>query len=393
MSKDSVRIAWLVPISEFYWQHALSELANIFPDTKLFTANWPGYARGYENKLNYEVVGSVKVLDNSHLSDLGYSEFIKLVSFKIIWTLLRYRPDVVFSVTFGLWTILSLLIKPIGKWKVVISYEGSSPRVDYRNSPLRLSLRRVMVRAADACITNTEAGKEYLVNVLNAPPERVFVSPHEVPSAKSISLSNKASYIRKVNLENIKFIFVGKVIARKGLIHLLESVKLLLGRGIHNFEIVIVGDGEERRNLESYCDSSGLNSHVLWMGRVDYSQLGEVLAESDVFVFPTLEDTWGMVVLEAMLLAKPILCSKYAGSSELIIDGENGYCFDPHNIDELARLMEIFISNPEGVIRLGEAAREYISIHNPEKAAVRLANIISSLMNKTSSSFTLVNRL
>jgi glycosyltransferase involved in cell wall biosynthesis len=381
MSENLTRIAWLVPISEFYWQHALSELADIFPHTQLFTASWPGYAKGYEDKLNYEVVGSVKILDSSQSNDLGYSEFIKLVSLKIIPALLRYQPDVVFSVTFGLWTILSLLMKPIGKWKVIISYDGSSPRVDYRNSPLRLSLRRFMVKAADACITNTEAGREYLVNVLNAPSTRVFVSPHEVPSAKSISLNLEGSCVYKVDQEKVKFIFIGQVIARKGLIYLLEASKLLIDRGISGFEIVIVGDGEERQKLEEYCNLSGLNSHILWVGRVDYDQLGKVLAESDVFVFPTLEDTWGMVVLEAMLLGKPVICSKYAGSSELIVDGENGYCFDPYCLDETAKFLEFFISNPDEIECMGKKARKTISLHDPKNAANRLAGIINEIMN------------
>jgi glycosyltransferase involved in cell wall biosynthesis len=389
MKEELTRIAWLVPISEFYWQHALSELATIYPQTRLFTSSWPGYAKGYENRLSYEVVGSVKVLDNSQENDLGYSEFFKLLSFKIVPALFRYQPDVVFSVTFGMWTILSLLMKPIGKWKVVISYDGSSPRVDYRNSLPRLTLRRFMVRAADACITNTEAGRDYLVKVLHAPSELVFVSPYQVPSTKSISAKLEDIENHKVDKEKIKFIFIGKVIARKGLIYLFEASKRLIERGVSNFEIKIVGDGKEQKKLEDYCDLSGLSNYVLWEGRMDYDKLSECLIESDVFVFPSLEDTWGMVVLEAMLLAKPVLCSKYAGSSELIIDGGNGYCFDPHNIDELARLMNILISNPEEVIRLGRIARECVSVHDPEKAAIRLANIIRDFMNKAGSNLTL----
>ena len=57
------------------------------------------------------------------------------------------------------------------------------------------------------------------------------------------------------------------------------------------------------------------------LGWVNYAQMGKYLERSDVFLFPTLEDGCSMVPVEAMVFGKPILCSKWAGTSEMVIDG------------------------------------------------------------------------
>lgn len=378
------RIAWLVPISEFYWQHALSSLAKIYPQTKLFTARWPGYAKGYENSIEYEVVGSARSINKGE-TDRGYSELIKLVSPDIIPRLLDYKPDVVFSVTFGIWTLLALLFKTVGRWQVIISYEGSAPRVDYLNSPLRLTLRRFMIKAADGCITNSQAGKDYLVKVLHAPPQYVFVSPHEVPDLDSILSQETAVGSERSLAQSTKFIFIGQVIPRKGLHYLLEACDVLRQKGVENFEVFIVGNGSEQAKLEQVCAERLLEPYIHWVGKVPYEKLGQYLLESDIFVLPTLEDTWGMVVLEAMAMGKPILCSRYAGAAEMVADGENGYRFDPHDVDRLAELMEYLIKKPDLLTVMGQESQRIMSNYTPDKAAESLVEVISATMKNRES--------
>ena len=82
-----------------------------------------------------------------------------------------------------------------------------------------------------------------------------------------------------------------------------------------------------------------------------------------------------MVVLEALCLGKPVLCSKYAGSKEMIQDGENGFVFDPHNPAELADRMELLLRVPGLAERLGERAKEIIGPYTARLAAQVLAQV------------------
>lgn len=122
------RIAWLLPSAFFYWQPAISELARIFPQTKVFTGRWQGFAPGFEDSFAIEVLER-KVIALRR-KETSYGDNFTYLSPNIVNRLLQWKPDVIFTSSFGVWTILALLFKPIGKWRVILAYEGSSPGVD-----------------------------------------------------------------------------------------------------------------------------------------------------------------------------------------------------------------------------------------------------------------------
>jgi glycosyltransferase involved in cell wall biosynthesis len=373
---DNLRIAWLLTSAAYYWHPMLSHLAKLFPQTTAFAANWRGYAPGFEDSFQIEVVGERKIIPI--LKDVkSYGTNFTYMPLNIINRLLKFKPNVIFSNSFGIWTILALLLKPLGKWRVVIAYEGSSPGVDYRNSLVRLSVRRNMVQVADACITNSHVGKAYLTEVLNADQRRVFVHPYEVPAAKSMLGEENLAELDLSLYKQPIFLFVGSITPRKGLHLLLEACAMLQQQGCDRYTLLVVGSGEQREELETFTQGKGLGDRVQWVGQVNYAKLGAYFAKADVFVLPTLEDTWGMVVLEAMVLGKPILCSKWAGASELAIDGENGYCFDPYEPNKLAELMRRFIDNPYLAVAMGEKSKQLMEQYTPESAAQFLNQVIS----------------
>lgn len=373
---NELRIAWLLPTAWFYWQPLMSEFTKLFPNTKVFTALFPGFAEGLKQKINLEVVGQQKKIEFRKEST-SYSSHITYLSPKIVVKLLQFSPQVIFTSSFGVWTILALLFKPLTRWKVVIAYEGSSPSVDYRNSPLRLLLRRIMVAMSDACISNSQAGREYLIKYLNANPNTTFARPYEVPDINCWSKSLSAEVPLLDSYTKPIFIFVGKITLRKGLDVLLKACALLRKKQIHNYTVLIIGEGEQQAKLESFCQEQEISDRVKWLGKVDYEQLGSYFQQTNVFVLPTLEDTWGMVVLEAMLCGKPILCSTAAGASELVIPGKNGNVFQPNNIESLADYMSAFIDNSNLSKAMGEKSKKEIARHTPEKAADFLSKIVA----------------
>ncbi len=374
------RIVWLLTSAFYYWHPTLSYFAKLFPEMTAFAANWRGYAPGFENQFKVEVVGERKVIPiTKSLTDYGYS--FTFLPLNIVNRLLRFKPQVIFSNSFGMWTILALLFKPVGQWRVVIAYEGSAPSIDYRNSAVRLALRRSMVKAADAYISNSHAGKAYLTQVLNAEESRVFVQPYEVPAAESLSAQVTEVPSNLTQIKHPVFLFVGGIIPRKGLSFLLEACAILQQKGYDNYTLVIVGDGVQRQELESFCEEKNLSDRVQWIGKVDYSKLGNYFTQADVFVFPTLEDTWGVVLLEAMVLGKAILCSQRAGASELIVEGENGYCFDPKQPEKLVELMRRSIDNPDLVAAMGANSKQLMTRYTPEAAAQFLEKVTSFVLN------------
>lgn len=364
------RIAWLIPdmgTGGISFQHLLSEFTQVFPNTIAFTGRWPGYARGFENSFTLQQVGAAKYIELAK-TPTGYTVGFSFLSPAIISHLLKLKPRVIFANAFSVWTMLALLFKPVGRWKVVIIHEGSSPGVDYRNARLRMFSRRWMVQQADAFVVNGQAARTYIEDVLGAKGDRVFSKPFLVPSKKALLQSSDIVDVEQQFQARPIFLFVGQIVPRKGLKVLLEACSILKSQGYSDYTLLVVGSGEQRQELEAFAQSSGLDAQVRWVGQVKYESLGSYFQQADVFVFPTYEDIWGMVLVEAMAFGKPVICSKGAGAVEMMSDGENGFIYDPTQPAVLAEHMRQLIDNPNFVTAMGKKSLQIMARHTPRDA-------------------------
>ncbi|MEQ9358333.1 glycosyltransferase family 4 protein [Coleofasciculus chthonoplastes] len=375
---NDYRIAWLLPSLSrgVYWQPVLSEFTKRFNQTTIYTGDWSDFTPGFEGSFSVEVVGQTKFV-KTELSQVGYSSGFSYVSPKIVSHLLNYKPHVIFAHSFSVWTLLAVLFKPLGGWKLIIAYDGSSPIIDRRNSKLHLLYRRIIVQMADALITNSQGGKDYLTEVLGARENSVFAQPYQVPNPKALLGQVEEAKLNLPQLQHPIFMFSGVVQVRKGLRFLLEACNILQRQGYQNYTLLIVGDGPQGKELKEFVKNQDLSDRVYWAGWVEYGKLGNYFHQADVFVFSTLEDIWGMVVLEAMAFGKPILCSKWAGVAEMVMEGENGYIFDPHNPQELAELMQRFLKNSTQIRSMGNKSQQLIAPHTPESVAEFLEEVTS----------------
>jgi glycosyltransferase involved in cell wall biosynthesis len=374
-----LRVAFLLTVAPPYWHPLLSQMTRHVSQLRLFTAGWPNYVQGFENAFEVEVVGSRKILSLNRKQKCYGSGFMYL-SPLILKSLKQFKPNIIFADGFCIWTILVLLWKASQGWRVIIVYDGSSPNVDFRNNKLRLLLRKTMATYTDAWITNTNAGRSYLVEALGIPIQKISVHPYLVPDANAM-LEGKLPHFPPITPKQIIVLVVGQLIPRKGIEELLESCALLLQSGHKNFKVWIVGEGWQKNDLITLGVAKGLEDHLCWIGKVYYQQLGHFLKQIDIFIFPTLEDVWGMAVPEAMIFGKPILCSKWAGSAELVIEGKNGYHFDPKEPHQLAKLMQNYIETPEKIAQMGIQSKYIMEKYKIEKAAQSLIGLALDVLH------------
>ncbi|MDX2240319.1 MAG: glycosyltransferase family 4 protein [Leptolyngbyaceae cyanobacterium bins.302] len=375
------RIAWLLQDAGAYWQPILSEFAQLFAHTKVFTAVWAGFLPEFEDSFCVEQVGTIKVLSTTERTK-GYAPSVTYLSPQIVPSLLAYKPDVVFTTAFSIWTTLAVLFKWFGQWRVVIVYDGSSPGVDHRGKSLRSLMRKELTRWTDGFITNSDAGRQYLIDELGVSHDRVVVRPYLVPHPKTYESSCSETTLDDLQLRHPIFMFAGYHIPRKGLQELLNACVSLNQQGYRDYSLLILGDGPQRSELEAFAGTQDLASQLHWVGSVPYEQVGAYFQKADVFVFPTLEDVWGLVAVEAMLFGKPILCSKWAGTVELVAEGKNGFVFDPHQPEQLAELMIQLIENPELISLMGEQSRLVMAEHTPDQVAQTLAEVVELVLCK-----------
>jgi glycosyltransferase involved in cell wall biosynthesis len=382
VDQGELRVAWLVPEVELgaYWQPVLREFTKVFKNTVFYTGRvWSGFDPTMPGASAIKLVGQTKFVETEKI-ETGYDRGFIVVSPSIIGYLLEFRPQVVFPQAFSLWTVIVALLKPLMRWRIAIIYDGSSPNTDFRDSSFRTFVRRILVRFADAFVSNSNAGKKYLMEVLNVPEDKIFTRTYLVPDAGALLKRLAQTQPPSLQLKPPIFLYVGRITARKGIKTLLEACAILKSQGYVDYSLLIVGKGDQREELEAFIKARDFEEQVIWAGWVEYGNLGSYFQQADVFVFPTFEDVWGMVVPEAMVFGKPVLCSNGAASCELIVSGENGYIFDPSSAKELADKMQIFIDNPDLIESMGERSRQMISQKTPETAAKAYVEVTSFLM-------------
>jgi glycosyltransferase involved in cell wall biosynthesis len=382
--EGSERIAWLLPdmgTGGLSFQHILCELTKTFPHTTVFTGRWPGYAAGFENTFTVQQVGATRYIEFGKTAN-GYAIGFTYVSPQIIRHLLQFKPQVIFANAFTAWTAIALLLKPIGGWKVIIVHEGGSPVYESSSATLRYQVRQLMVKLADAFVANSQAGQSYLLNVLRIPPKQVFTRPFLVPSLKALQHYSEAEVPQlDTHLKRPIFLFVGQIIPRKGLQVLLEACLKLKHMGYKGYTLMIVGDGKQQPELETFVQQSGLEEQVTWVGKVPYRFVGDYFKFADVFVFPTYDDIWGMVLVEAMAFGKPVICSVGAGASEMVSEGQNGFLFSPEQSEDLARKMANLIDDASLVQRMGDKSLDIMTKHTPRHAVIPFLEALKRLKN------------
>lgn len=117
---------------------------------------------------------------------------------------------------------------------------------------------------------------------------------------------------------------------RKNIDKVIEACK-----GLKSFELTVIGDGKERKSLEN------IDKNVTFLGRLPHDKVLEKMRESDIFVLPSIGETFGMVYLEAMASGCITVCTKGDGIDGIIKNGENGFLVEPNSESVKATLLNI----------------------------------------------------
>ncbi|HET9867725.1 MAG TPA: glycosyltransferase [Nitrospira sp.] len=143
---------------------------------------------------------------------------------------------------------------------------------------------------------------------------------------------------------------------KKGLSVLLDAMTVLRQRkGGLPCQLLIVGDGPSRRLLAAMSEQLGLSRCVVFAGvRRDIQRILPLL---DVFVLPSLYEGFGIAILEAMAVGKPVVATSVGGIPEFVVPGETGLLVEPGNAAALAEAIACVLHDPDRAKRMGLSGR------------------------------------
>lgn len=202
-------------------------------------------------------------------------------------------------------------------------------------------------------------------------PELFDINDSKNNSVKLISADLKS-------MDKIIFICVTQLIPRKGMKNLFQAWNLLENKIKSNIELIVLGDGPQKEELLNIIKHNNIdNIHLL--GNKEYQEVTIYLKEADVFILPTLEDLFSLVVMEAMSSSLPVLTSTNNGARELIYEGENGYVFDAEDISNIKLAIEKIYADRFRLKQMGKKSYEIISEYSNEKVMSKLAKILKEI--------------
>jgi colanic acid/amylovoran biosynthesis glycosyltransferase len=176
-----------------------------------------------------------------------------------------------------------------------------------------------------------------------------------------------------------RFVCVGRLCSQKGQALLIESAAELLKLGL-DFELVLVGDGELRTEIELLVKNLDLQGRVRITGWISNIAVRLELEGARAMVLPSFAEGLPVAIMEAMSLEKPIISTFIAGIPELVEDGKHGWLVPAGDVKALVKAMRDCLNTPsEELERMGRSARQRVLLrHNVDTEAKKLINLFSA---------------
>jgi glycosyltransferase involved in cell wall biosynthesis len=247
---------------------------------------------------------------------------------------------------------------------------------DNDNSPLeRRAVEQRILDEVDLVLATCPAEIKELTTLYEADPSRLRVVPCGVDHRTFRAVDRDAAREMLGLSERPTVVYVGRLVARKGVDTLVEAFALLPRR--LDARLVIVG-GEsggspEAARLTVLAEDLDISERVCFAGSRPQEDLRHYYGAADLAVSVPHYEPFGMTPLEAMACAKPVVGSRVGGIKTSVSDGETGYLVPPRAPEALAERVLRLLSDPALQFRLGRAARRRIEEHYTWERVATLA--------------------
>ncbi|MBA7694148.1 Phosphatidyl-myo-inositol mannosyltransferase [subsurface metagenome] len=180
----------------------------------------------------------------------------------------------------------------------------------------------------------------------------------------------------------LNILFVGRLEKRKGLDYLLKAYQQVK-REVSNSRLIIVGPGTRlRKKYEKLVKSHGVKD-VVFVGYVSYDELPRYYNTADIFCSPaTSRESFGIVLLEAMAVGKPILATNIDGYATVVTHGAEGFLVPPKDSEKLAEALISLLSNKSLRQQMGDRGRTKAQDYSWEHIAQRVMDYYMRILSQ-----------
>jgi len=257
--------------------------------------------------------------------------------------------DIIYANWLGAGLVGAILKTLTGK-PLVVSFRGDDGYLARDRFLWRILTKWVTKKADMVAPVSVELAK--IMCDLGTPPDKCHVPLFGVDTDMFHPSATRAKESR-----GLRLIFVGALVPKKGLQVLLEA---LAHPAFSKVYLTVVGDGYYAPELKTICEQMGLKDRTEWTGLLPQSEVAQLMGASHALCLPSFTEGSPNVIKEAMATGIPVVASRVGGIPETVCEGETALLFQPGNVDELRKCLLHFVTNPDMIVKMGNAGRDLL---------------------------------
>ena len=325
-----------------------------------------------KNQLQKEQFGKLQIIRTSlfSLKNLSHSPLIYTLSllpfifFRSLVLIKKEKINVLHCQGF-LSSVLGFYLSEI----TGVPYITTVQRMESKRNPLK----KIIYRQAAVCIGASRAIGEYFKEI---GCKNVEVIPNGIDLKMFDNLDRQKSRQELGLKDEFVIMTVARLEKVKGIDYLIEAMAKGKLPEI-NCRLLVIGDGGERKNLDSLTEKLNLKERVRFFGEIPNEKVPEYLAAADCFILPSLREGFGIAILEAQASGIPVIGTKVGGILDLIEDGKTGLLVVPKNNEAIAQAILEICSNPVLAQNLTQNAKINLGQYNWQNIASGVLKIYS----------------
>jgi glycosyltransferase involved in cell wall biosynthesis len=251
-------------------------------------------------------------------------------------------------------------------------------------NPILKRIKSYFISSASAYLSSGANCTKYL-KYYGANEERIYCYPFSSVSFDSndivsLNFQEKTQVREKIGLREKVILSIGRFISLKGLDTLIEAFRHL---DDEKTSLVLIGGGPERVKYEQLIKKYNISDKVVLIDFLQKKDLVKYWSIADIFVFPSRNDVWGLVLNEALAFGLPIVATNGAGGSfELVVENKNGYIIDVDNINEMAEKVRIILQDEELKENFGKYSIKLSKSYTPKEMASRHLEVFRGFLHQ-----------
>ena len=325
-------------------------IVGSFPDDR--SNIFGGIAKSCKVLINSKFFNEFEIqrLDSSQLSYPKPSLFFRSINamsriIKLTYVNFTQKSDVVLIFcSDGLSAIekgIMIIISKFQGSKVMIFPRAGNLIVQTKKNRIFNYLIKILFNKSDIFLAQGKNWKKFAKDLLNIDVDKIEIIHNWTATNELLEIGHNREFMHK---QNIKLLYIGWIEKEKGLIELINAIKILVQKG-YSLELVLIGDGSMREEIESYTRENKIDKKVFLKGWLSSNAIKFYLKVSDIFILPSWQEGMPNSLIEAVSSGIPSVASSVGVIPNYFTHLENIMLTEPKNITNLHMSIEELIKD------------------------------------------------